>query len=125
MNKTSRIIANALKRIDSTQGDEVFRTAVRRGVELSAHALSEALAREYPIFEKSTFLRSCGVSAQIAQHTPLDTPDPIKEIADSLESIANALNGEGCTEEDDMLSRQLAGLASNLRRHRPQRKQRK
>ena len=57
MNKTSRMIARALKQIKPTQGDE----AARRGVEQSAQALSDALAGEYPAFDKMEFLRACGV----------------------------------------------------------------
>lgn len=57
MNKTSRVIARALRQIRLTEGDE----AARRGVELSAQALSDALAGEYPAFDKMEFLRACGV----------------------------------------------------------------
>lgn len=61
MNKTSRMIARALKPIKSTEGDEAFFNGVRRGVELSAEALSDALASEYPSFDEVKFLRACGV----------------------------------------------------------------
>jgi hypothetical protein len=57
MNKTSRMISRALKLIKATQGDE----GIRRGVELSARALSDALASEYPAFDEMEFLRACGV----------------------------------------------------------------
>jgi hypothetical protein len=61
VNKTSRMIARALKQIKPPQGEAVFRNGVRRGVELSAHALADALAREYPVFDETKFLLACGV----------------------------------------------------------------
>jgi len=63
MNKTSRMIARALKQIKATQGDE----GIRRGVELSAQALSNALASEYPAFDEIEFLRACGVKPRNQQ----------------------------------------------------------
>jgi len=65
MNKTSRMIATAFKQIKPAQGDEQFQKGVRRGVELAAHAVAAALAREYPAFDMAAFLRSCAVKAQV------------------------------------------------------------
>jgi hypothetical protein len=64
MNKSTRLIATAIKQIKPAQGDAVFLKGVRRGIELSAHALSDALAHEYPVFDRMAFLRSCGVPVQ-------------------------------------------------------------
>jgi hypothetical protein len=57
VNTTSRMIARTLKQIRTTQRD----SAIRLGVELSAQALSDALASVYPAFDATKFLRACGV----------------------------------------------------------------
>ena len=59
-NPCLRVIAQALKQITSTQGD-----GARRGVALSALAIADALAREYPAFDKHTFLRACDVQTGV------------------------------------------------------------
>jgi hypothetical protein len=70
MNKTSRMIARALKQIKPTQGEE----SARRGVELSAQALSDALAGEYPAFNKMEFLLACGIQPGKGKESLLGGP---------------------------------------------------
>lgn len=70
MNKTSRLVANAIRHIKPVSGDDKFLKGIRKGIELSADALCDALAREYPAFDTVQFLRCCGVPPRSAVNRP-------------------------------------------------------
>ena len=61
MNRTSRLVAAALKQVKQAEGNRNYLAGVRRGVELSALALSSVFSQEYANFDREKFLRSCGV----------------------------------------------------------------
>lgn len=62
MNKTSRMIAKAIKEVEPLEAhNAIALKGMRRGVELCALSLCEALGREYPAFDKAAFLRSCAL----------------------------------------------------------------
>jgi hypothetical protein len=69
MNRTTRSVAAALKQIKQAEGSKQFLDGVRRGVELSASAISGVFAQEYATFDRQKFLRSCGVP-----DTPVKAP---------------------------------------------------